>query len=253
MTPRRRRSRTTSLLGPLLAYIVLRLLGAPAPETFAFLFAYFVLYDLGLHYANIWSENNPHEPHLLNVEGFDFRRGVKQIAFGVTLMMVIAFLVILIARPGLQPSTAAGKFQAFGDQVLVVAPVEEFLFRWILPTVWAGSSRHPNAAVARRRNRALAVAAAVASQILFAVLHPIIRTNWFAGQFPLGSILFFAYAFSVGMFFLAVLRYGPRVSPSWLRPYIGFGTLVGWHGGINAIGIVWVLQALGMPFAPLGG
>jgi len=241
MTTREKpRARTTSLLGPLILLIVFRLLSSRESPEQAFLFAYTMLFLGSIAYAEIWSRNNPRQKHLLNIEDFTIQQGLRSLVFGIAATLALFLFVFLLVRPEFRGGTAGEKVGVFIDMVLIVATVEEFTFRWVLPRGMdlTGSERSQWAAV-------------VFAQAAFAYAHPAVREAWSTGRFDSQSVGFFVYAFTVGLFLWFVIRMrASGMVPARWRPYFGFGTAVGIHGTLNTIFMVWRIEVAGIALGP---
>jgi len=227
--------------------IGLRLLTTRSAEELGFLIGYGFLYLATFQVAIVWSAENPRERHLLRVEGFTIQSRARGLLFGIALVLLLAFVLILIARPAPRAGDWQDKLRVGIDQVLIVAIVEEFLFRWVGPKAidWAGT----------RRSKLVAV---LAMQALFAFAHEPVRESWLHFQFTPLSVAFFFYAFSVGLLLWLVIQLRDnralmrlKIGRIHANELFGFGTAVGIHGTLNAVLVIWDLRVAEVTLEPL--
>jgi hypothetical protein len=92
--------------------------------------------------------------------------------------------------------------------------------------------------------------AIVFAQAAFAYAHPQVRDNLFSN--PSLALGFFAYAFVVGLllWFVIQQRDNRDLTQRW-RQFFGFGTVVGIHGTLNTVLVVWDFTVFGQAIGPL--
>src|SRR3990167_1179541 len=163
----RPKARTTSLLGTTALVLFFSVITTRDAAELAFLTAYLFLFMVSLEIANIWSANNRERRHLLNIEDYSVQRGLRPLGLGIGAVLALAAVLSFLFPPPVRAGTALELARVFRNQVLVVAPVEEFAFRWVFPR-WFDLT-------GSRRSRA---AAGVVSQLGFAAAHPIVWENW---------------------------------------------------------------------------
>lgn len=237
----RPKARTTSLLGTTALILFFATITTRDAAELAFLTAYLFLFVVTIVIAEIWSKNNPGQRHLLNIEDFSVQRGLRTLGTGIGATLGLFALLFLLVPPRWTAEDPWTVARVLRDQVLIVAIVEEFAFRWVFPR-WFDLTG----------TRRSVIAAGVVSQLAFAASHPVVWVAWSAGQFTPASVGFFAWAFGFGlaMWYLLRLRATGRIPDAW-RPYVGFGTLVGIHGTVNALNVLWHLEVAGVSLGPL--
>jgi hypothetical protein len=137
---------------------------------------------------------------------------------GVLLPMSVAIVAVLGPLMGyafftgqaLTRNSFSGNWSLFTSEVLLVAPVEELFFRWLLPKVFGG----------------------VVPQILFAISHPSVRGVILSN--PSATVVPFIYFFAFGLLFQQVAFMGIASDTRRdLKKYLGIPATIGAHAAFN--------------------
>ncbi len=137
---------------------------------------------------------------------------------GIMLPMSVAIVAVLGPLMGYAFFTGqaftrnsfGSNWQLFTSEVLLVAPVEELFFRWLLPKVFGG----------------------VIPQVLFAVSHPSVRSVILSD--PSATVVPFLYFFAFGLLFQQVAFMGiASDTRKDLKKYLGIPATIGAHAAFN--------------------
>jgi hypothetical protein len=145
----------------------------------------------------------------------------------------IIFLAIIFGTGQASGFTRQSSYDAFQTgvtQVATVAPTEAFYFRYVLMrTRWGG----------------------IPPQILFAVSHPVVRSQFLSN--PLGAAPWIVYFFTFGLIFqeMVILGQAEDVKES-IQKYFGLAGEIGAHGMFNVMIILYpvltILDVTPQPF-----
>jgi len=170
--------------------------------------------------------DNPREV-VLDTESYDLDNVLPQAVMGLLIGLGLSSFIMLFGTYRGLPSPSYALFQVF-----FVANVETLWMICFVTMLGTGN------------------AAVYLWPVIFGIAHPVVRLNWFAGQFPLESFVGFAYAALMGAFFYLLWMGHRYVSETW-KPFFGSVTPWATHAILNLIVTVFLFSLWGLTLVPI--
>jgi hypothetical protein len=191
---------------------------------------YILLFCLLMIQVIMYRLDNPREK-LLSARDYALKDFPPQFILGGLTALAVTSPLIIFGTP--HSEGAAALVQDVVTQGVFVAFVETIYLVVVVETMWVGSFP----------------LGMYVWPFVFGFMHPIVRENWMAGQFPLESITSFLYAAAFGFLFF-ILYYGGALWPKRRRL---FGNMTTWscHLVVNLVITVMAFMILGFQMRPV--